>query len=214
MTQETDAHEGGAEGAVAPEAVETPSATTAEQPTGTETPEAADDAGEATEEPVKKVPWFQKRIDEVTAQKYEAQRQAEYYKGLAEGRTAQPQAEAPRDGPPQLEQFDTFEEFERANIRYELKQELAAERQQEKQRAALTTYQEREAAVRASKPDFDSVALNPRLPSLRQWPRRSTRATSARKCSTTWVPTRRKPRASPRCRFLAKPPNWDVSRPL
>jgi hypothetical protein len=68
------------------------------------------------------------------------------------------------DGPPQLEQFDTFEEFERANIRYELKQTLAEERQQEKERAALSTFEERASAVRASKPDFDSVALNPRLP--------------------------------------------------
>jgi hypothetical protein len=162
MTNETDAHEGGAEGVVAPEAVENAEATTA-QPTGTETPEAADDAGEATEEPVKKVPWFQKRIDEVTAQKYEAQRQADYWRGWPKAEPAQTQAEAPRDGPPQLEQFDTFEEFERANIATS----RAAPRrrtEQEKQRAALTTYQEREAAVRASKPDFDTVALNPRLP--------------------------------------------------
>lgn len=163
MTNETDAPQGGAEGEELT-AVDTNAEATTAQPTGTETPEAADDAGEATEEPVKKVPWFQKRIDEVTAQKYEAQRQAEYYKGLAEGRTAAQPVEAPRDGPPQLEQFETFEEFERANIRFELKQELAAEREQQKQRAALTTFQEREAAVRASKPDFDTVARNPSLP--------------------------------------------------
>lgn len=163
MTNETDAHEGGAEGVVAPEAVEeNADATTAQPEAVADDTAPADDAG--AEPKPKQVPWFQKRIDEVTAQKYEAQRQAEYYKGLAEGRTPQTQAEAPRDGPPQLEQFDTFEEFERANIRFELKQTLAEERQQERERAALSSFEERAAAVRASKPDFDSVALNPRLP--------------------------------------------------
>jgi hypothetical protein len=92
MSEETDLQSEGAEG-VEPTAVETNSEATTEQPTGTETPEAADDAGEATEEPVKKVPWFQKRIDEVTAQKYEAQRQADYWRGIggrprSPGRTA------------------------------------------------------------------------------------------------------------------------------
>jgi hypothetical protein len=95
MSEETDAPQGGAEGVVAPEAVETNAEATTAQPTATESAELADDAGEATEEPVKKVPWFQKRIDEVTAQKYEAQRQADYWRGLAEGRTPQTQAPSP-----------------------------------------------------------------------------------------------------------------------
>jgi HAMP domain-containing protein len=164
MTEATDAPLGGAEGVIAPEAVETTSEATTEQTTGTEETGAADDAGEATEEPAKKVPWFQKRIDEVTAAKYEAQRQADYWRGLAEGRSKPEAVQAPQAGPPQLEQFDDYDAYEQARIDYAVEQRLGKAEQEKQQRAALTTYQEREAAIRASKPDFDTVALNPRLP--------------------------------------------------
>jgi hypothetical protein len=104
MSEETDAPEGGAEG-VEPSAVEATSEATTEQDTATETAEQPD-AGEATEEPVKKVPWFQKRIDEVTAKKYEAEREASYWKGIAEGRGPAKAPEPEAASPPTLEQFD------------------------------------------------------------------------------------------------------------
>ncbi len=104
MTQETDAPQGGAEGEE-PTAVETPSEATTDQTTGTDDTGQADDAGD--EPAPKKVPWFQKRIDEVTASKYEAQREAAYWKGIAEGGKAPTQApELSTANLPKLEDFD------------------------------------------------------------------------------------------------------------
>ena len=158
MTQETDAHEGGAEGEVAPEAVENSSEATTDQPTGAEEPGQADDAGEATEEPAKRVPWFQKRIDEVTAKKYEAEREAAYWRGIAEGKSpqqpAQPQAQEAPD------RWDDPEGHDRWLIA-QAKRELLTETQQV---TALQSFEERAAKVRQSKPDFDSVVGNPNLP--------------------------------------------------
>ena len=103
MTDETDAPTGGTEGVIMPEVVETISEATTEQQTEADETGQADDAGEVTEEP-KRVPWFQKRIDEVTAKKYEAEREAAYWKGIAEGKTPQSQPEAA--SLPTLDQFD------------------------------------------------------------------------------------------------------------
>lgn len=105
MSEETDGTIAGAEGADASEAVETNSEATTEQTTGADEAGQADDAGEAAEEPSKRVPWFQKRIDEVTAKKYEAEREASYWKGIAEGRSV-PQAQTVAETLPTLEQFD------------------------------------------------------------------------------------------------------------
>jgi hypothetical protein len=165
MTEDTDTPQGGAEG-VEPEAVETTSEATTEQPTGADEAGPAADAGEATEEPKeKKVPWFQKRIDEVTAQKYEAQRLADYYKGLAEGRTAQqPQAPQQQVGPPQIEQFESYDDYEEAKIAWVVEQRLSQARQLEQRQSTLRTYEEREGALRAARPDFDNVVRDPSLP--------------------------------------------------
>lgn len=115
MTDETDAPQGGAEGVSAPEAVETHSEATTEQPNATETADQPD-AGEVTEEP-KRVPWFQKRIDEVTAKKYEAEREAAYWRGIAEGKTPQaPQKQPEPEAVPTLEQFDYDEAKHQAAV--------------------------------------------------------------------------------------------------
>jgi hypothetical protein len=156
MSNETDAHEGGAEG-VEPTAVDTISEATTEQTTGAEQTGAADDAGEATEEPVKKVPWFQKRIDEVTAQKYEAQRQADYWRGLAEGRApaAEPQQQV---GPP-----DRWEDPERYD-QWLIEQAVSRTKEEFTRAQSTRSFEEREAAVRASKPDYDTIVRDPSLP--------------------------------------------------
>lgn len=107
MSEQTDAPQGGADGATASEAVENNSEATAEQTTGADEAGQADDAGEAAEEPSKRVPWFQKRIDEVTAKKYEAEREAAYWKGVAESKgTPQAQTQPAAETLPTLEQFD------------------------------------------------------------------------------------------------------------
>jgi hypothetical protein len=104
MSEETDAPQGGADGVDAPEAVESNSEATTEQQTEAENTGQADDAGE--EAAPKRVPWFQKRIDEVTAKKYEAEREASYWKGIAEGRGPAKAPEPEAASPPTLEQFD------------------------------------------------------------------------------------------------------------
>jgi hypothetical protein len=157
MSEETDLQSEGAEG-VEPTAVETNADATTAQPTGTETPEVADDAGEVAEEPVKKVPWFQKRIDEVTAQKYEAQRQADYWRGLAEGRAPQAEPLQQKVGPP--DRWDDPEGYDQWLI------EQAVARTEEKfsRTQATRSFEEREAQVRASRPDYDVVVRDPSLP--------------------------------------------------
>lgn len=156
MTEQTDAPQGGAEGVDASAAVEAHSEATTEQTTGAEQTGQADDAGEATEESPKRVPWFQKRIDEVTAQKYEAAREAAYWRGIAEGRTptqAATQPEVP-DDEPTLEQFDydevAFRKAHREYVRKETEKSIdrtLSEREQkrteeEKNYAAITKLQE------------------------------------------------------------------------
>jgi uncharacterized protein with von Willebrand factor type A (vWA) domain len=54
MSEELDGPQAGAEGVVAPEAVDENAEATTAQPTATESAELADDAGEATEEPSKR----------------------------------------------------------------------------------------------------------------------------------------------------------------
>ena len=163
MTEQTDAPEGGAEAIVvhesldaAPE-VETPVVeqaddTTAQDASTEETGEA-DDAGAEPTKP-KQVPWFQKRIDELTAKRYEAERDAAYWRGKAETPTVQPEAQAVPD------RWEDPEGYDRHLIE-QAKKEVRSELQRDR---AASTYQERVAKVREAKPDFDSVTGNPALP--------------------------------------------------
>ena len=167
MSEETDAPEGGAEAIVEHETLDATPAVevaiapnaddTAAQQTEAEETGQADDAGEEAEQP-KRVPWFQKRIDEVTAKKYEAEREAAYWRGIAEGKSpqqpAQPQAQEAPD------RWDDPEGHDRWLIA-QAKRELLTETQQV---TALQSFEERAAKVRQSKPDFDSVVGNPNLP--------------------------------------------------
>jgi hypothetical protein len=147
MTEGTDAPQGGAEDLSS--AVETISdATTGQQQDGAESQSSADDAG--AEPKPKQVPWFQKRIDEVTASKYEAQREAAYWRGLAEASKQQAVATpAEPVGPPTLEQFDYDEakfrnavadystEQARKAVREELSAAETAKAQQSQQHTAM-----------------------------------------------------------------------------
>lgn len=169
MTLETDAPQGGTEAEAVADASQVDTAVeqnaddTAAQETGTDETGAADDAGEAAAKP-KQVPWFQKRIDEVTAKKYEAEREAAYWRGIAEGRTPQqPPAQAQNEGPPREDQFESYEDYEQARIEYAVEQRLRAAEAQRQQQTVLQTYEERAAKLREAKPDFDSVVNNPSL---------------------------------------------------
>lgn len=136
----------------------------AEESAQVETTAEATTAQDATDEaPPKKVPWFQKRIDEVTRQKYEEQRRADYLQGqidaLTKGRSApQQQAETPPDRWEDPEGYDRW----LINQAAEVAQKRAAEDMQRQQ--SLRTYEERAAAARQAHPDFDTVVHDPSLP--------------------------------------------------
>lgn len=157
MTDETDAPQGGAEAEAIAETstVETTSEATAEQQTEAENTGQADDTGE--EAPAKKVPWFQKRIDEVTAKKYEAEREAAYWRGVAEA-THQPKPQAQPEAVP-----DRWEDPEGYD-KWLITQAKQAARDEFKRETLTTTYEGRVTKLRESKPDYDSVVNNPSLP--------------------------------------------------
>jgi hypothetical protein len=160
MSEETDAPQGGAEGETTSEAVETISEATTEQETGTDEPGLADDTGEATEEgeaPAKRVPWFQKRIDEVTAKKYDAEREAAYWRGIAEGRAPAQEAPVRQEAAP-----DRWEDPEGYD-QWLIDQAVTKFQATQQQSTILSTYEERATQFRESKPDFDSVVNNPSL---------------------------------------------------
>jgi hypothetical protein len=143
--------------------VETNAEATTAQDTGTEETGQADDTGDATEEAPKRVPWFQKRIDEVTRQKYEEQRRADYLQGqidaLTKGRPApQQQVETPPDRWEDPEGYDRW----LINQAAEVAQRRTAEDMQRQQ--ALRTFEERVQAARQVHPDYDAVTHDPSLP--------------------------------------------------
>ncbi len=149
MTVETDAPTGGADSAIAPEASETLSEQLTEQPTGTDETGQADDAGEETEQP-KRVPWFQKRIDEVTAKKYEAERDAAYWRGIAEGKTpAQTPAQPVAETLPRLEDFDYDEGKYQAAMadHFEKRTDRVLDEKLSRREVELTEKQKNETAI-------------------------------------------------------------------
>jgi hypothetical protein len=158
MSEETDLQTEGAEGVTTPEAVETNAEATTAQPEAEAADSAtADDAGEAIEEPVKKVPWFQKRIDEVTAKKYEAEREAAYWRGIAEASRTQPAEQQQVQVPDRWEDPEGYD-------KWLIQQAANAAREEMSNQQKVRSYEERETALRASKPDYDQVARDPTLP--------------------------------------------------
>lgn len=61
------------------------------------------DAGADPDKP-KREPWFQTRINELTAKRHDAQREADYWRGVAEASRQPAPQPAPDTGPPTLEQ--------------------------------------------------------------------------------------------------------------
>lgn len=144
-----------------------PSETT-DQETGAE-PAEEETTGDTPAAP-KKENKVQKRIDELTREKYEAQRERDYYKGLAEGR--QPQEE-PKPAPviipglppkPTVDQFEDYEQFIEAVADWTADKKLL-EREHKQQQAqaaeshktAYDKHQERVNAVATVHPDYDDA---------------------------------------------------------
>lgn len=164
MTEETDAPEGGAEAIVvhesldaAPE-VETPVAEasddTTEQDTGTDETGQADETSEAP----KRKPWWEKRFDELTADKHAERRAREAAEQRLQALERQINPPAQEAAPP--DRWEDPEGYDRYLIE-QAKKEVRSELQRDR---ATSTYQERVAKVREAKPDFDTVTNNPALP--------------------------------------------------
>lgn len=131
---------------------------------------AAPDSGDAPAKPRKK-PGVHQRIDELTRARYEAEREAQYWREQA--MRQQPQQPAPSGGDPApatasaaadeptLESCDfDVAEFNRRHYQWLREQERKQEQAQQRQR----TLAERVEAFRAEHPDYDQVAHNPQVP--------------------------------------------------
>lgn len=163
MIEDTDGQTAGTEGEteelVAPSQVEAAteqtSEDTAEQQTGADDTGQADETGAAP----KKKPWWEKRFDELTAKRYEAENQAAYWRGLAEAGGRPAQAETQQEGPPTEDQFETWDDYQEALIEYKVDQRIKAEETKRQRGAVLQTYEQRAAKFTESHPDYQSVAL-------------------------------------------------------
>lgn len=138
-----------------------------------------EEAGEDSAAPARKR-GAAKRIDELTANWRNTERDRDYWRELAmqhlkPGEKA-PEVQQPQpEPPPKEDDFATYDEFLRATARWEVKQELAQERQRQQEEAKRTrqqethqqrvqSFQQRAAEFAAEHPDFQAVITNPSLP--------------------------------------------------
>lgn len=102
-----------------------------------------------------------KRIDKVTRQKYEAIAEANRLKAEIEALKAQT---APKQIEPQMQDFDTFDDYTNALAEYKYNQKTQAQAQQYNQQAqaqkVAQEWQSKVEKVRAVAPDFDVVFNN------------------------------------------------------
>lgn len=130
-----------------------------ETPAEAATEEAADEGQERNEKGQFK-PKLQERIDEITRQRHEAQREAAYWRGIAETREAKAQP-AEADAEPKPEAFEDYGAYVRALAKFEakaiVKAELGQQKTQAQEEAKATTWQQRVEAVKAEIPDYDAV---------------------------------------------------------
>lgn len=192
LNQETPPAEPGAEPAVQPPAepkepeAKTPEQLEAEKQAAEEAQKKQDEEDAAEEAKVKKKPWFQKRFDELTKQREEANRRAERIERMLEATLQRAQSAAQQ--PPQQQQAQatpqqlpptrpapTREQYEfdedkylDAVVEWKLEQRNARaehETRQREQQNAQTTFQQgleskRQAMIKTGTekfPDFDAV---------------------------------------------------------
>jgi hypothetical protein len=142
-------------------------AETGENGTGEEALELTDEAEEESEaEPEKpKGKSVQDRFDEITAARREAERDAEYWRSKAlekqPEKQPEPTVEDAEPDPVKYEFGEADPAYLKDVVRFEMKQELAKERQQMQIQNTLrdldTGYAQRVAAVKEEIPDYDEV---------------------------------------------------------
>lgn len=135
--------------------------------------EDAEDADEGEDTPKsKRSKGFQERIDRLTRQRRDAERDADYWRrrAMEQGRDA-PREPAPAKAaattPPREEDFETERDYIVALAKHEAREELQAERRQQEARATevraaetARAFQDRANAAREKHDDFDEVAFS------------------------------------------------------
>ena len=116
----------------------------------------------------------QPRIDELTRKRHEAEREAAYWRGIAEGRTPVQQqpttpAVAPKPVKTDFQDYDLYvdalTDWKSAKVRDEVKREMAQESQSQRQTDTRRQTWETRAAEYATKtPDFFDVVNNSEVP--------------------------------------------------
>jgi hypothetical protein len=129
------------------------------------------DTGEAaSEERVKREPWFTKRIAEVTRQKYDATRDADALRAENAALKAQLQPAQPDKGPPTLDDYNWDEaaharataEYWQGQAKATVRAELAAERAEQQQNTRMQEIRGKIAEGTAKHSDFmDAAQLIP-----------------------------------------------------
>jgi hypothetical protein len=163
----------------APESTETePSAEPVEDDAGEESAPSTDEeeTGEdSADEPPKKSKGVQKRIDELTRAKYEAEREREIarqelerYRREAEQQKAQP---ATGDNEPRFEDFSSYDDYVKAIAKHSalkevnaIKAQQAQETEARKAEEMKRAFDEKAAKARSKYDDFDTIALSPIVP--------------------------------------------------
>ena len=142
-----------------------PEAVVAEAPVGTE-PQGGTDA------PAKpKASGVQKRLDELTRNWRQAERDRDHWRDQAT-RVAQPQQQPQAaQGEPSPEQFQDTTQFNKAHAAWAVREELrrakeeeAQQKKQETQREKAKKYDERVTKTRTKYEDFDDLVTDPSLP--------------------------------------------------
>jgi hypothetical protein len=173
-----------------PNATATPDPTPAPavaEPTPAPAPAPVDDTGEPTpapaEDPAADPPAqprddkgrFQARVDSLTREKGEAEREAAYWRGLALARngapapaTPAPAAQPAADTEPDPEQFANYAEYVKELTAWTARQTVAQERQREATARAsetrATNWQSRQTAFAESTPDYREVVGTSQAP--------------------------------------------------
>lgn len=152
----------------------------AAEETESATVETTEETGEETAAAPQKAKGVQKRLDELTRIRHDAERDRDYWREMAMRNQQPPQQQAPEvataaEATPKEDDFNDYNEFLRATARYEVRQEIreaqqraVAEQQrrhaEERQRTELQTFEERRVATvdqgRAKYNDFEDVVFS------------------------------------------------------
>lgn len=142
----------------------------------TQAEQGAEEGQEAEPQGEKQKPWYQRRIDEITAARRETERQNARLLALLEQQTQarqqpeQPQIQPP-PGKPQLEQFQTYEDYTEALAEWKVGHLLQQREQQQREMQAAQQQAQREAEfskrlqeAAAKTPEVMDAINDPTLP--------------------------------------------------